>query len=258
MIRSLVVVCIAILFVPGISWCQRALLTEGADLVGEGRIRLELGFGYTTQTYNFRTETFRDQFKIGVIGIDIGVGRIADIEVDFPSTIIQDDNLKGVAADVGDATFFTKVRFLSETEYTPAVAIKLGTKLPNAEDEVGIGTNETDFIGSFPISKNFGPIHTRLELGIGILGDPRRNSAQDDVFLFGLGFLFRLRSNLHLLTEINGHEGPQRLDDLCVVRLGAQMELAGLRWDLSGVLGLVDESEDWGVEGGVSLDFEAF
>ena len=86
MIRSLVVVCIAILFVPGISWCQRALLTEGADLVGEGRIRLELGFGYTTQTYNFRTETFRDQFKIGVIGIDIGVGRIADIEVDFPST----------------------------------------------------------------------------------------------------------------------------------------------------------------------------
>ncbi len=241
-------------------YAQRQFITENAELLAPGRMELEIGFEYWGKSYNFRTNAnSRTQLRLGVLGVNIGVGKIVEIQLAFPSAVLQSDDIIGDDKDVGDATFFTKVRLFKERGSYPSVAVRFGTKLPNAEEEFGIGTDGNDFMGSFPITKNFGSLRTSLDLGLGILGNPTRNNAQHDVYTFGLSLMYPSKGTLSFLSEIYARKGRSQFDDLLSVRAGLQFKSKkGPRLDVMVSVGLAEESPEWEITTGFAWDFKAF
>ena len=61
-------------------YAQRQFITENAELLAPGRMELEIGFEYWGKSYNFRTNAnSRTQLRLGVLGVNIGVGKIVEI-----------------------------------------------------------------------------------------------------------------------------------------------------------------------------------
>src|SRR5690606_22262668 len=93
----------------------------------------------------------------------------------------------------GDARLFTKARLFAAAGPWPAVALRFGTKLPNAKLADRLGTDETDFQIETLFSRDFGRVAAHLNLGIAILGNGGptvagdtsfNNTGQDDPFLW--------------------------------------------------------------------------
>lgn len=251
--RSLLQFSLLIVLFPSSANAQRAMLTEGTAIVREGHVQFEIGTEGVKQLRNFKSDRERDQLRLGIVGFNIGTGGRTNIELGWPAVIFQRDPIFGTTHDVGDATFFTKTLLISETRHRPAVAVRFGTKLPNAGDEDGIGTDETDFFGSFPTTKQFGRLEIRLEPGIGILGNPQKHAAQNDVFTYRGGGIVRGK-RVDLFGEVNGRlcwRACRKNNLLSVGRVGAQVHVGDYIWDVAGSVGLISQSEDWGITVGV-------
>lgn len=256
-----VIASVAVLSVLCAMWAtpavaQRSLVTEDASIIPEGCVQVELGAGIVKGLWNFKSGLSRDQLRLGQMSYFIGTGGRTNVELGWVAAAIQRDPEFGTTHDVGDATFFTKVLLVGETRRRPAIAVRFGTKLPNAGDEDGIGTDESDFYGSFPMAKGFGRLEVRAEPGVGILGSWRKVSAQNDVFTYGSAVLYR-SSRYSLFSEVDGRvrwRAARASDLLSVSRLGVILRFGDYSIDAVGTIGLIKESEDWGVSVGVARE----
>ena len=104
-------------------------------------------------------------------------------------------------------------------------------------------------------TRNFSLFSTYLNLGLGILGDPRSDSdSQNDVIRYALGIKAPLMDNrLTGLLSIEGMEDS--LNNRCAIRAGLQLPLGDWLWDLGGSVGLASKSENWGLRSGLTIPF---
>ena len=75
----------------------------------------------------------------------------------------------------------TKIRVLPEAAQHPSFGIRLGTRLPNASNESGLGLDTTDFFASLLAAKTVQSIRVVGNIGTGILADPLAGHEQNDV-----------------------------------------------------------------------------
>lgn len=157
----------------------------------------------------------------------------------------------------GDLTVGLKVRLCQESPRLPAMALRLATKLPSASFQDDFGTNQFDFFMDFLASRNYSKVSTYLNLGLAILGEPRRGfSGQDDSVRYAVGVQKPLISNrLHGLLSVEGMAGNQSIKHRCSLKAGIQMFVGKWMWDLGGSVGLHSRSENWGVRTGPTLPF---
>lgn len=245
-------------FISAYAGHERPLVTENAEITPVGVMEMRLGLEYL----NDETLMFQPVGKnwnvarLPVWGCSIGLGDRVEVQADFDALYLQDGHFDGY--DVGDLRLWTKVKLLSEQEKMPAVAVKFGMKLPNAGEQHNFGTDESDNFGLFLISKHFGDLESRINLGMGILGSPISLSNQDDVFLYGIGLVKPVNSSVNLVAEINGiafsHAGNERSS----FRAGIQIPQKSVTWDIAGSMGLNKASENWGVTAGATWTFQAF
>ena len=126
----------------------------------------------------------------------------------------------------------------------PGFGLGWQAKLPNAQDEGELGTDETDFrvVGHLAMG---GTTRVAIVGGLDILGNPLRFANQDDVPLSWLQVTHGL-GPLSLSSRIGGgwatsrnparHELDFAVEGSCPWRMGAE-----------GVLGLTPAAPDWGV-----------
>lgn len=168
----------------------------------------------------------------------------------------------------GDARLFTKVWAVRERTWVPAVGVRFGAKLPNADAKDRLGTDETDFFIQLLGSKRFGNWAGHLNLGISLLGNPgfygADSSGQDDLFTYSvamttpyLGATPGAESwGLRGLLEFAGATGSRFDNDYDLVRAGPQVTFGGWTMFLGVTGGIDGAAPTYGFSGGAFYSFE--
>jgi hypothetical protein len=248
------IACLVVLLQGTVAFGQgmRPLTTESADTLEWGRGDIEIGIG----TFQTRVLGQRGQlWEIPQLAARVGLGPTAELRLQGNGLLDFDPDSGDDAREPGDFTFWAKVRFWKGTGFQPVVAGRIGVKLPVTSNESGLGTDETDFLAQLILSQKVSRSRLHLNLGLAVLGDPTRTSAQSDAFTYALAAGVPLGGRARLVGEIAGQQGPGRFFDRSFVRAGVRWEAAGAVWDTGVSAGLIDESEDWGIVAGMTRGF---
>jgi hypothetical protein len=249
---------------------NRPLITEPVELVEKGYVRTELGVEFLQKAVFPLSGLEGDLSRLGVIGLRLGAGDHVEVQlfwtarnylsienrIDAPfSGILNCDG--NSTSDFGDVQLATKIRFKQEMDAWPGIGFRFGVKLPNASNESGLGADTTDFTASFLFEKHLGDLRVFGNAGLAILGDPLKAASQDDLFGYGLALLYPVTERINALVDWHGRAGPGGIgtEEQSLLRFGAQIEAAGLHWDVGGLVGFLDTDPSTGVLFGVTKDF---
>lgn len=274
--------CIGLLLVNlcALSVCaqDRPLRTADAETVPAGTLRTEIGFDFL-QDVGFPLSGLRgDLTSVGVVDLRMGVGKIAEIEVEGAiqnfldvksqgTSFVPNLSLTGVNSthDTGDFTLATKVRLLKNEGPRPGLALKFGFVMPNSNQARGIGTNTTNVFALIALEEQIRKLSVFGNLGIEILEAPNALFSQNDVLIYGGAFKYPIHRRVNIVGEVNGLYSSRTINDALVgtqstgqARLGLQIMAGGFTWDLAGIRGLNKYDPRSGFTFGLSKDFHLF
>jgi hypothetical protein len=257
---------------------QRPLLTEDPETVGGGRLLIEAGLDMERDALYPVSGLRGNRLELPSFGVSIGLSSFAELQIDgalYQRLTITErraaplaflvDVTGDAATDVGDFVIGTKVRVLAEGTGRPAIGIRLATKLPNASNESGLGTDLTDFHAALLVAKTVESVRVVGNAGVAILGNPISVvPAQNDLLTFGLSVARAMTFSTELVGEINGRVNLEegRLDpgaeNRAVMRLGARYTRGPVRVDGAVLLGMTSRDPQVGVTAGLTWVLNAF
>lgn len=257
---------------------QRPLVTEDPETVGGGRLLIEAGLDLERDVL-FPVSGLRgNRFEAPSFGISIGLSSIAELQIDgafYQRLSITERRAAPLArlldfdgdetSDVRDFVVATKLRLLAETASRPALGLRFATKLPNAGNESGLGTDMTDFYASLLLAKTVESVRVVGNAGLAILGDPAAAAPrQDDVFTFGASVARAMTNTTELVGEINGRlnfangDPKPGAENRAVMRLGGRYTRGPVRVDAAVLLGMTSRDPQIGVTTGFTWVLNAF
>jgi hypothetical protein len=231
---------------------------QDAQLLPKDHAEFRIGLGYYDGLHNLfqQQDVDRRLTELPSLTLNLGLGNRVEGQLHYNYLYLQEDGQNDKWGS-GDLTIGLKVRLWQESLRVPALAIRLATKLPNADDKDDFGTDEADIFLDLLATRNFPLFSTYVNLGLAILGDPRPNkNGQDDAFRYALGVRAPLLdTRLAGLLSVEGMEGDDSLNNRSALRAGLQLQLGDWLWDLGGSVGLTSKSEDWGLRTGLTIPF---
>ena len=256
---------------------QRPLVTEDPLTVGGGQILIETGVDWA-RGITFPASGLRGDLISGpTIGISVGVGPIAEIQVDGSFyrqlTITQRTPapLSGVLSFTGNKTsavddfvIATKLRLLNEGPGRPAIGLRFATRLPNASNESGLGQDTTDFFASILMGKTVKSLRIVGNAGVAIVGDPTVAARQEDLLTFGMSLARAVVGGLELVAEYNGRMNLAAsspvpgTENRGVARAGLRFTRGPVRLDAAALVGATSSDLDLGATAGLTWVFTAF
>ena len=278
MIRTLAVFTILCCLARVAAAQQRPLVTEDPETVGAGRVLIEGGFDYSHGIDYPVSGLSGNLLRLPLGGVSIGVSSIAEIQIDggfhnhlwikkrdASAPLANVLTVSGdTTGDVEDFVFATKIRILPETAERPSFGFRFATKLPNANNETGIGLDTTDVFGSVLAAKTVRSVRVVGNAGLAILGDPTRGDRQNDVITYGVSFARALTNAAEVVGEINGRldtrkgDPPPGTESRGMARFGARYTIGTWRADMALLFGLTSHDASFGFTGGFTYVFDAF
>jgi Putative MetA-pathway of phenol degradation len=256
---------------------QRPLTVEDPETVGNGRLLLEAGLDYLIDQQYPGSGLSGNLLRLPALGVSIGLGSIAELQVDgafYQRLSIEDrepapltpalDITGDTTAGVDDTIIATKIKFLSEGVSRPAMAIRLGTKLPTASNETGLGLDTTDFFASLLIAKTVGSTRVVGNGGMAILGDPLRASRQSDLLTYGVSLARAIAQGVEIVGELSGRANfaedipTAGAETRAILRGGIRYTYGAGRVDAGVLLGLTSTDPAFGLTFGYTHVFDAF
>jgi hypothetical protein len=278
-IRAVLLVVLAAVAAPVPASAQsRPLVTEDPETVPAGFILLEAGYDYLRDAVFPASGLTGHLTRIGTFGLSFGVGPIAELQfdgglrnrlsvtsVDITAPLAPMLDFDGEStSDVEDLVIGAKVRFLSETASRPAMAVRFSTRLPNAGNESGLGTDTTDFHFGLAVAKTVQSIRVAGNFGFAILADPVRGDRQNDVLTYGVSVARAVATGTELVGELNGRLNtrsgtpPVSTDSRSMARFGGRFTRGPVRLDGAFLVGVTDRDPNWGYSFGLTWVFKAF
>lgn len=275
--RYLILLCL--LSVPSAVFAQqRPLVTEDPETIGAGRVLVEGGFDYGRDVDYPVSGLNGNLLRLPLVGVSVGLGSIAEFQIDggFHNHLsITDRDPNAPLADMltvsGDSTgdvedfvLATKIRIAPETSTRPSFGFRFATKLPNANNETGLGLDTTDVYGSILAAKTVQSVRIVANAGLGILGVPTRGDIQNDVITYGLSFARALTPQAEVVGEINGRldtrngEPPPGTESRGIARFGARYTIGSWRADAALLFGVTADDPSIGFGAGFTYVFDAF
>jgi hypothetical protein len=269
---------VVILLIPAAANAQqRPLVTEDPETIGAGRLLIEGGFDYAWDVEYPASGLEGDLLRVPLIGLSIGVSSIAEMQIDggFHNRLNIDSvdpsaPLAGMVTATGDATsdvedivIGMKVRIVPEGMRRPGFGFRFATRLPNANNETGLGLDTTDFYATLLTAKTVESVRIVGNVGLGILGDATRGDRQNDVMMYGLSFARALTTRAEVVGEINGwlnfrDEPPVATDSRGIGRVGARYTISSWRADGAVLFGVTERDPGFGFTFGATYVFDAF
>jgi len=253
---------------------NRPLRTVDAETVPAGMMRVQVGFDFLQDVDFPLSGLSGDMTSVGVVQIRMGVGKIAEVQLEgavhhfldvkkqvgaFVAPVLTGPNS---THDVGDFSIATKIRLLSETKKRPAVGFRFGYQMPNSNQSRGIGSNTSNIFAEFILQKHFGKLNLLGNAGVAILQAPAANFTQNDVLTFGAGFSYAAHRRVNVVGEVAGFHSTRTISPSLVGtesrsqgRLGLQILAGGFQWDVAGIAGVTRNSPRSGFTFGISRDF---
>jgi hypothetical protein len=252
-------------------------VTEDPETIGSGRILIEAGGDWGRDAEFPVSGLSGNLLRLPVVGVSIGISSIAEIQIDGGLhnrlSIKRRDPRAPLASmltvtgdttsDVEDFVFATKIRIVPETPEHPSFGFRFATKLPNANNEPGLGLDTTDVFGYVLIGKTVRSVRIVGNAGLGILGDPTRGDRQNDIPLYGLSFARALTNAAEVVGEVNGRidtrrNTPPGTESRGMARFGARYTIGTWRADAALMLGLTSRDPGVGFAAGFTYVFDAF
>ena len=244
------------------------LTTEEASTIGEGNLQTEIELGVTKQP------DASELYNIPRIRLTFGLSEWADMEFEYEVLAVNNTDFMEVETGkinenydkigAGDLRIRLKV---APYEFGPhRMGVQFATRLPNAEQDQGLGANETDFKAKVLLSTDWGRLATHLNGGIAVTQNIRRNGDLDNFFIWGIGGEYALTDSLMLMGEIEGSTGlgsgvngsteniaeGEEGNARARARLALSGPIGDWRWGVSAFKGVNSHTEDWGAQIGLS------
>lgn len=257
---------------------QRPLVTEDPETVGSGLILVEAGFDHQKRVYFPVSGLTGDLLRFPTLGISFGVGSIAEIQVDgtpYQRLTVTDRETAPLSnlltfsgdrtTDVDDIVVGAKVRLVPEGTGRPAIALRFATKLPNAGNESGLGSDTMDFYFAALVGKTVQSVRFVGNAGFGILSDPIQGHEQNDVLTYGFSLARAVAEGVEIVGELNGRAGfnpieeiPPGTENRGSLRLGGRFTKGTVRLDSGIIVGLTSRDPSFGFTAGLTWVFRAF
>lgn len=256
---------------------QRPFITEDPQTIGAGQVLFETGVDWM-RAISFPISGLRGDLVSGpTIGLSVGVGPIAEIQIDGSpyrqlriterreaplSALLSVSGATTSAVD--DFVIATKLRLLNEGRGRPAIGLRFATRLPNASNESGLGHDTTDFFASFLVGKTVARVRWVANAGVAIVGDPVVAARQEDLLTFGMSIAARMGRGFELVSEYNGRlnlaaSSPvPGTESRGVARAGLRFSRGRVRFDAAGLFGATSSDLDLGATAGLTWTFRAF
>jgi hypothetical protein len=241
---------------------QRPLLTEDPRVIAEGTLRTEFGFGYQHRARFPVSGLTGDLYSILDSGLHFGVSKRAEFQMTgVVHNYLRLENGAGSRNDWGDLALSTKIALLEESGSRPAISFRPTVVLPNSSSTKGIGTDTLRFFGNVLMGKSAGKAYVFGNIGLGILDDPTRPAAQQDLLILGLATSIPLNQRLSLMAEWNGRHSSESNpspggESLGQARFGFQLKAGSFRWDAAATAGTAHWDHKAGFVAGISRDFQ--
>jgi Putative MetA-pathway of phenol degradation len=255
---------------------QRPIVTEDPETIGAGRILLEAGIEYgggvEFPIYGLKGGLWR----LPALGVSIGISSIAELQIDSgysrmrvtsrrPAPLAPILDFQGDhTSSIEDVVLATKIRVLSEGTNRPSFGLRIATKLPNARNQSGLGTDMTDVSLAVLVGKTIRSIRVVGNLGVAIIGDPTQTAVQYDPTIFGVSLARALAPGFDVVTEIEGRwqaykDTPQpAAENRAALRGGLRYTRGAVRVDAGLRTGFGDVEPEIGFTTGVTWVVDAF
>ena len=271
---ALVLVCVGLTSSP-LSAQQRPVLTEDPDPIGEGKMLIEAGIDQAW-TQRFPASGLEGHLLRGpLLGLSSGMGPSSELQVDglswsrlairsrFDAPLSSLVESRGPStASVDDIVIGAKTRLLRETASRPSIGLRFATRLPNAGNEKGIGTDTMDFFQSLLVAKSVRSTRIIGNIGMGILSDPLRGDRQNDVLTYGVSVVRSFR-RVALVADVNGWVStragtpPVGTDTRGTATFDVRYPMGRVRLDGGIYTALTSSDERAGLTGGITWTFDS-
>jgi hypothetical protein len=256
---------------------QRPLVTEDPEPIGAGRILIEAGLDVSHDQQYPVSGLRGNLLRAPTIGLSFGISSIAEFQLDgggFNRLSIHERNAaplsnmvtvtSNITHDVEDVVVGTKIRLRAEGPGHPALAVRFATRLPNAQNETGLGLDTTDFSMALLGAKTVQSLRVVGNIGFAILGDPTDGNRQNDVLIYGASLARAVTDHAEVVGEVNGRVSTRAGDAFPgtesrgVLNMGARYTRGLVRVDAALFFGLTPTSPTVGFATGVTYVFHAF
>lgn len=275
--RLVLAVLAALMLARPLAAQQRPLITEDPEPIGAGRMLIEGGIDYARDEQYPASGLEGNLWRIPTIGVSFGLSAIAEFQIDggfYDRLMIKQRRqapLSGLLLVTGDTTHdwedtvvATKIRILPEAARHPSFALRFATRLPNAQNETGLGLDTMDFYGTLLAAKTVQSVRLVGNLGFGILGDPTDGERQNDVLMYGGSFARAITDRAEVVGEINGRVSTRSgaafpgTETRGILKLGGRYTRGLVRFDSGLFFGLTPIDPTIGFTAGVTYVFNAF
>jgi hypothetical protein len=256
---------------------QRPLLTEDPETIGAGRVLIEGGIDYAHNMDYTVSGLKGNLWRVPTLGVSVGISSIAELQIDGgpfnhlditdrqPAPLSDELTVTGTSThDVEDIVIATKIRFAPETSTRPALGVRFATRLPNASNESGLGTDTTDFFATALGAKTVQSVRVVGNLGVGILADPTDGNRQNDVLTYGLSIARAVTQQVEFVSEVYGRVSTRSgtafpgTESRGLLKVGGRYTLGALRLDAALFVGLTSIDPTLGFTAGFTYVFNAF
>ncbi len=194
-------------------------------------------------------------YSLPELGVAYTVQGKTELSGSWPFLILKRNGQNTIGGS-GDVFLSSRTALFQRENW--AAGFFFGVKLPNAQDEKRLGTDETDFYFSGLFSQREGSWEFSQNLGLGILGSPTALRAQEDVYTYGLSAALRA-GKAQPFIEWHGQAGPHSEYVFSRFVAGMKYRWPKLAMKISGLKGLTEKPKgyqnvlgaDWGAEIGV-------
>lgn len=224
----------------------RPFETEITDIQNKQRIKIDLGVDYS------HIAARQDLLAFPWLGINFSTGQFVEIQAYYDFFFRFTQKATTIYGS-GDLSLWTKIRFVTEKNSRPALGLRFGVKLPNANDEVGLGTDQTNFYAAALMGKSVGRFDSHLNLGIAIYDNPFRARDQKDLFTLAYSSIYNFSPKLQAVLDFYSQQGSDERFNLNKLTLGGRLQHKKWVWELGFKKGI--HSVNKGFQGEQSLDW---
>lgn len=239
------------------TYSQRPILfTEDARTLGVSHMEMGVGAEYFTKTQVSAPDVPKSEWRVGVLAAQIGVAQNVDFDLEWCGGLIARTQDGSRGSDWGDLTVATKINIVGEDTALSSLGIRSAVKLPNTSYlPYKLGSDQIDYYVHVLFSRYMMNGEMRMNLGLGIIGNPVAAGSQDDIYLLSTAVIFPTPATTRFFIELYGITGPIADNDKLLVRLGIFTEFLGLQWNAFGSVRVAGNNKDFGTAFEASEDW---
>lgn len=235
-----------------------ALRTDGAATIGRGRIEIGAGVEYLTRSAEPFPGAPVSVWRVPTFTARWGAASNVDLEFEWSGRLLAGYAGGADGSDWGDPVIGTVVTAVEEGESLPAIGLRTAVKIPSTSFlPYYLGSDQTDVTFAILATRHLGRVEARLNIGLGILGNPRELGSQDDVYIVGAAVLVPVGEQWRLFAEGYGMSGYKSDDDKLLVRSGMTAEFGSWGLRLFAGVRVAGSGRDFGAAFLASEDWSA-